>query len=195
VDGPDLAELIGSRICHDLISPVGAIGNGVELLAMSGTASPELALISDSVESAKARIRFFRIAFGQASHEQLIGRTEVVSILTDLYRGARLKVSWEVSDDTPRRETRATFLILLCLENAMPYGGKVTVRRKDGQWQIFGEAEKTKQDDTLWGILEGQTRGDVTAHYVHFALVPLTVSKLARRLEVARSDSRIALTF
>ena len=60
-----LAQLVGSRICHDLISPVGAIGNGLELLAMAGGrtmpgGSAELELISDSVVQANARIRFFR---------------------------------------------------------------------------------------------------------------------------------------
>ena len=39
-DTPDLSALIGSRICHDLISPIGAIGNGVELLMMEGRAGP-----------------------------------------------------------------------------------------------------------------------------------------------------------
>ena len=50
-----IAALLGSRICHDLISPIGAISNGVELMQMSGAdSSPELALISESVESANA---------------------------------------------------------------------------------------------------------------------------------------------
>ena len=66
-DKPDLAALIGSRICHDLISPIGAIGNGVELMMMDGTAkTPELALIAESVANANARIRYFRVAFGSA---------------------------------------------------------------------------------------------------------------------------------
>lgn len=58
----DLPALIGSRICHDLISPIGAINNGLELLNMAGTGAapgPELELIGQSVESASARIRFF----------------------------------------------------------------------------------------------------------------------------------------
>ena len=47
---PNLTELLSSRICHDLVSPLGAIGNGIELLLMTGTeSSPEIALISDSI--------------------------------------------------------------------------------------------------------------------------------------------------
>ena len=63
----EIAALIASRICHDLISPIGAIGNGMELMALSSgqeQSSPELDLISQSVENANARIRFFRIAYG-----------------------------------------------------------------------------------------------------------------------------------
>ena len=64
-DRTDLNALLGSRICHDLISPIGAIGNGVELLIMDGaTKGPEIALIAESVANASARIRFFRIGFG-----------------------------------------------------------------------------------------------------------------------------------
>ena len=90
----DLPALIGSRICHDLISPIGAINNGLELLEMAGTGAapgPELALIGQSVESASARIRFFRIAFGAAG-DQTMGQNEVTSILRDLYTASRVEI-------------------------------------------------------------------------------------------------------
>ena len=84
----ELNALIGSRICHDLISPLGAIGNGIELLTMSGmSAAPEITLISESVDNANARIRFFRIAFGAASADAVTSHSEVTGILADVYRG------------------------------------------------------------------------------------------------------------
>ncbi|WP_187292463.1 hypothetical protein [Octadecabacter antarcticus] len=53
----NLNALIGSRICHDLINPLGAIGNGIELLGLAGVAvGPEMALVSESVENATAKI-------------------------------------------------------------------------------------------------------------------------------------------
>ena len=91
-ESPDFSALIGSRICHDLVNPIGAIGNGVELMMMDGTAKgPELALIAESVASATARIRFFRIAFG-ASGDQRIARSDVLSILSVVSQGGRLFV-------------------------------------------------------------------------------------------------------
>ena len=80
----NIAALIGSRICHGLNSPIGAIGNGVEFLTMSASvgSSPELDLITDSVHHTNARIRFFRIAYRAASMDNVIGRQEVISVLT-----------------------------------------------------------------------------------------------------------------
>ena len=55
---PDITGLVGARICHDLISPIGAIGNGIELLGLTGVApGPEMQLISDSAAGAQARVR------------------------------------------------------------------------------------------------------------------------------------------
>ncbi len=63
-----------SRICHDLISPVGAIGNGVEFLAELTETIPEVGLIADSVASANGKLQFFRICFGKFA-EGMIGGT------------------------------------------------------------------------------------------------------------------------
>ena len=112
-DKPDLVALLGSRICHDLISPIGAISNGVELLMMDGsTMGPEIALISESVANANARIRFFRVAYGISGADQRIGKAEVVSILSDLTRGGRLTIDWRGPADLPRREVKLAFLLI-----------------------------------------------------------------------------------
>ena len=116
----NLSALIGSRICHDLISPIGAINNGLELLGMSGDQSgPEMDLIQESVGNASARIRYFRVAFGAAG-EQTMGRSEITSILGDVVSGARLDVAWGPMDAQPRSEVRLAFLALLCVETACP---------------------------------------------------------------------------
>ena len=150
-DRSDLAALIASRICHDLISPIGAIGNGVELLTMEpGGQRPEIALISESVANANARIRFFRISFGAATGDQRIARSEVLSVLTDLTRGGRVSYAWSSVSDLPRREVRLAFLLLQCLETAMAYGGKIQVTQADTGWTIQAEAPRLKIDPALW---------------------------------------------
>lgn len=62
----DLGALLCSRICHDIISPVGAINNGLELLEEGGADEDAMALIAASARNASARLQFARIAFGAA---------------------------------------------------------------------------------------------------------------------------------
>lgn len=84
----DLSALIGSRICHDLISPISAIGNGVELMELSGIErTPEIDLIAQSVENANARIRFFRIAFGKRGTGGKIAKSDIIGPLAALSGG------------------------------------------------------------------------------------------------------------
>ena len=196
-DKPDLAALIASRICHDLISPIGAIGNGVELLTMDGGAQrPEMALISESVANANARIRFFRISFGAASGDQRIARAEVMSVLTDLTRSGRVSYAWNSVADLPRREVRLTFLLLQCLETALAYGGKVTVTRDETSWTILAEAARLRIEPALWEVLtEPRAPADIGAGQVHFALVPEELARQGRRLVTEISETAIRLTF
>lgn len=185
----DLAALIGSRICHDLISPIGAIGNGVELLAMSGDASgPEMALINDSVTNANARIRFFRIAFGAASDSQRISRSEVTSILSAVAAGGRCTYSWLPMNDAPRDQVRMAFLAMMCLETALPLGGDITVTETGQLWEVSGIGRRVKVEDDLWANLAG-ARSDVTAAQVQFALLPDAAIAAGRHLTVEGNET------
>ncbi|SNT08297.1 histidine phosphotransferase family protein [Tropicimonas sediminicola] len=193
----DIPALIGSRICHDLISPIGAIGNGIELLSMAGVGGgPELSLISESVANANARIRFYRLAFGQSGQDQATSRSEILSILRDLYAGSRMEVFWQVNSDCRRDEAKAALLALQCLESAMPYGGRAEVTRTDGRWQVVGTAAKLRIDEALWTpLLTGADVEEVTPAQVHFALLPDTLQGLGRKLVVTRSGEQITLGF
>jgi len=193
----NLTELIGSRICHDLISPIGAISNGVELITMSGNVSgPEMNLISQSVESANARIRFFRIAFGAAQAEQRVGQAEIKNILRDVSRGGRLVTDWQPSESLRRPEVKLAFLLLQCFETAMPWGGRVTVTVLGNQWALSGEATQMNIDPDLWAMLS-RVNADTSleAANVHFALAPLTAQSLARQLTVETSLNKARIRF
>ncbi|WP_300019215.1 histidine phosphotransferase family protein [uncultured Roseobacter sp.] len=192
----NLAALIGSRICHDLISPIGAINNGLELLGMAGgTPGPEIDLIQESVGNASARIRFFRIAFGAAG-EQMMGRAEVTSILDDLMDGGRLDVAWGPLDPQPRGDVRMAFLALQCLENAMPYGGRIEISNDDSSWLLHGQADKLNIDEPLWNILATRDApADLRPAQVQFALLPIIAGDASRRIVTEMSDTQVKLRF
>ncbi|MFK7835739.1 MAG: histidine phosphotransferase family protein [Sulfitobacter sp.] len=190
----NLAALIGSRICHDLISPIGAINNGLELLSMSGDPSgPEIGLIGESVDSASARIRFFRIAFGAAG-DQMVGPTEVQSILRDLYGEGRLNIAWTVPAPVQRSEVRMAFLAILCAETAMPYGGNIKVSVDDSRCRLEGTADRINVDPPLWSVLSGApAQADVQPSQVQFMLLPVIAKDAGRRVICQSDDTSVRI--
>ncbi len=191
-----LAGLIGSRICHDLISPIGAINNGLELLGMSGDpAGPEIGLIGESVGNASARIRFFRVAFGAAG-DQLVGPAEVQSILRDLYETSRLSPNWQAERPVQRADVRLAFLAIMCMETAMPYGGRIDITCTGGSWKLAGTADRTNVDAALWALLSGSAvQKDLLPSHVQFALLPLIARDSARRITCQSDETSIKLEF
>lgn len=196
-DKPDLASLVGSRICHDLISPIGAIGNGVELILMEGSIKgPEMALVTESVRNASARIRFFRVAFGATGVDQRIGGNEVASIIADMTQGSRLSITWSGPSDLPRRDVKLLFLLILCLESALPYGGHIAVERGEARWSMLATAHKMKIDAALWnGLIETTASADIGPAQVQFLLVPDEIARQHRRLTTELAETSIKLSF
>lgn len=192
----DLTALLGSRICHDLISPLGAISNGVELLMMSGILpGPEIALIAESIAAANARIRCFRVAFG-AGPDQSIAPSEILSILQDMTRGGRLQINWEVTSPVTRRDVKLAFLALLCLESAMPWGGRISVSAEKQDWTIVAEADRLKIDKSIWDRITGtMTRHALTAAHVQFALFADEARRQGRMTRLSLADHRIGFIF
>ncbi len=193
---PDLAALIGSRICHDLISPLSAIGNGVELLAMTAPAGPEMSLIAESVENANARIRFFRVAYGAPAPDQMLARSEVMATLGAASRGGRLGYRWQVEGDQPRDEVRIVFLLLQCCETAMARGGEITIRRNGQNWDLSATADRIDADPDLWGsLLVPRSGPEVSPAQVQFALLPQALESAGRHLALKLDADRIEARF
>jgi histidine phosphotransferase ChpT len=189
-DEYDLGALIGSRLCHDLISPLGAIANGVELLQMDGgNAGPEIALIAESVASANARIRFFRVAFGAGSGGQRFGRSDLVAIVSDWCANSRLRVTWRAPGDQSRNEVKLVFLALQCIESALPRGGEVSIEHDSAAWEIVITAAQVRRDPDLWAMLSDHAlRPPLAAAQVQFGLLQDLLCRQRRRIEV-REDS------
>lgn len=180
--GPEperLAALVSSRLCHDIVSPLGAIGNGLELLELSGefpgiARSPEMQLIAESVEAARARLRWFRLAFGHAAPDQRLSPAELAALFADVEKGGRIKLRLEAEGDLPRTEARMILLALMCLETALPWGGRVLVCRGAAGWRLVAEASRTKPDPALWSWLDlapGRERPEPNSSEVHFLLL------------------------
>lgn len=194
---PDLNALLGSRICHDLISPLGAIGNGVELLQMTGlTDSAELSLITESVENANARIRLFRVAFGAASPDDMMPRSEITTILGAIAVGKRIEFDWQVNGDVSRDVGRLVFLLFLCCETAMPRGGQMKITRSHtGDWTVHVISDRLRIEPQIWAQLSEDALAALTAAEVHFPLANMAATQLGRQISVDTTPASLTLRF
>jgi len=129
----DLGALLVSRVCHDLISPVAAISNGLEILADEDDATMKahaMRLIEHSVGQAKARLLFARLAFGaMGSAGAEIDLQEVGQVAADFFRTSKAKLDWQMPSVAIDKEIIRVILNLTALgADCIPRGGSLTVK-------------------------------------------------------------------
>jgi histidine phosphotransferase ChpT len=170
----DIHSLVASRICHDLISPIGAVDNGIELLGMTQRlSSPEMALIRQSTSTALTRIELFRLAFGVGGASPCpIGRLN--NTLTAHLGDRKITLSIGVKEPTLSLAKRIS-LAALCIETCLPRGGAVTIDRSPQDAGLFLTATGAIRLDTapLWELVTaGEPPADLPrAADVHFLLL------------------------
>jgi histidine phosphotransferase ChpT len=168
----DLASLLCSRLCHDLLSPVGALNNGLELMA--DEQDPEmrercLELLSESAKASANKLKFFRLAFGAAGgFGDQIDTREARSALEGLF-GAdeRVELGWMVEDDgLPKGAVKLLLNLALIAGDALVRGGRLDVgaERGDGGLELVIRAEGSRillDPNLRETILKGSAAGTV----------------------------------
>jgi histidine phosphotransferase ChpT len=132
IEALDLAALLCSRVCHDLISPVGAIVNGIEVLEEEKDESTKefaLDLIKRSAATASAKLQFCRIAFGAAgSAGAQIDLGDAEKIARGLLEDDKTKIDWNLPRALlAKNRVKLLLNMLVIAGQAIPRGGKVTV--------------------------------------------------------------------
>lgn len=128
-------ETFAARICHDLVGAVGAIANGVELLAEGGEAAdPEvMALISGSARTASLRLQYFRTAFGTGSALSAVRPLDAArSLASSLLEGGKVDLDWPAPSAgaeaaAGRRAAKLLLNLVLVAMDCLPRGGRVAI--------------------------------------------------------------------
>ena len=130
----DLASLLCSRLCHDLVGPVGAVASGVEMLELEDDAdmrAEAIRLVGLSASQAIARLRFYRLAFGSAGgadSPMLVG--EARKVAQGFLAEGRIELDWSETavPQLPKPAMRLALNLLLVAADALPRGGRLAVR-------------------------------------------------------------------
>jgi histidine phosphotransferase ChpT len=132
LEAQDLAALLCSRVCHDLISPIGAITNGLEVLEEEDGEDMKavaLDLIKKSAEQASAKLQFARLAFGAAgSAGAEIDIADAEKVAAGLMAGEKAELSWEAPRALmAKNRVKLLLNVLLLAIAAVPRGGRIKV--------------------------------------------------------------------
>lgn len=157
----DLAALLCSRVCHDVISPVGAIANGLELMDDPDTdeelRTTALDMVRSSAKTATAKLKFCRIAFGAAgSAGAQIDMSEAGEVARAFVGEEKVKLEWLAPrENRPKQEVKLILNMLLIALAGIPRGGVVTVTA-DGQiLTVRAQGERAKINEAMAAALAG----------------------------------------
>jgi histidine phosphotransferase ChpT len=150
LDGLDLASLACSRVCHDVISPVGAIVNGLEVLEEEKDAEMRqvaLDLIKKSANTASARLQFCRLAYGAAgSAGAAIDTGDAETVTRGLLNDERTKLAWNAPRQlAPKNKVKLLLNLCVLAFSAIPRGGVVTV-------EMSGEGDALSAEVSAKGL-------------------------------------------
>lgn len=181
----DLAALLCSRVCHDVISPVGAIVNALEVLEEDDPSMRDFALelIKKSARSASARLQFARLAFGAAgSAGAMIDLGDAGTVANGFLNDDKLSLDWEAPRALlPKNQVKLLLNLLVLAAQAVPRGGRLvsrtTVEGEQGRFEINATGSHARIPAHVEDLLAGRSEtGTIDAH----AVQPLYAGMVAR---------------
>ena len=158
----DLAALLCSRVCHDVISPVGAFANGMELFddpeMDEATKETALAMVRASAKTASAKLKFCRIAFGAAgSAGASIDMAEAGETAKAFVGDDKVRLDWQAPrENRPKQQVKLLLNMLLIGMAAIPRGGLVKVEAAGGGLTVRARGERAKVPEALAEVIEGR---------------------------------------
>jgi histidine phosphotransferase ChpT len=191
ISAMDLAALLCSKVCHDIISPVGAIANGLELLDEGQdkeTSEIAMDLIRSSARNASAKLQFARIAFGAAGSAGADIDTGDAQAVCQGYFDTEKKTSLEWRSERaymPKNKVKLMLNMALCSLSAIPRGGEVLAvidsPNLDPKLTVTATGKNARVPPVLLALLNGTYDEQLDAH----AIQPLYLLKLAEAAGMA----------
>jgi len=200
LSAPDLAALLCSRVCHDIISPVGAINNGLELLDEGGAEEDAMQLIRASAVNASARLQFARIAFGAAGSAGMqIDTGDAEAVATAFIRNEKPTLEWTGGRALlPKNKVKLLLNLLLIANGAIPRGGTLSVRLENLETEpaftIVAHGPMVRVPPKFLELHGGrQPEEPIDAHSVQFYYTLLLARETGMTISIHGSPEEIVL--
>ena len=200
----DLAALMCSRLCHDMLSPVGALSNGLELLA--DEQDPEMRarcfeLLEQSAKISADKLKFFRLAFGAAGgFGEAVPVEEAQEVIASLASDAkRVELNWAIaSSSLPKPAVKVLLNLSQIALDALIRGGKLDIgaERRDGNVEIVARAtgDRIAFDETIGRALQGDLDpSEISSRTAAAHMIALLAEEMGGGLQYQTSDGALVL--
>lgn len=200
----DLASLLCSRLCHDMLSPVGAMTNGLELLA--DEQNPEMRkrcfeLLEQSAKISADKLRFFRLAFGAAGgYGEMVPVEEPRELIETLAgNNSRIQLTWSVAEHSlPKPAVKVLLNLALIGMEALVRGGTLEVgaEQREGASEIVVRAAGSKIafDETIGKALEGSiAESELSSRTAPAAMLHELAQSLGGGVQYALSEEALVM--
>ena len=191
--------LLCSHLCHELVNPLGAVNNGIELLLDVGDDMRDeaLALVESSAMRTTKRVQFYRMAYGMAGMTTLGQLAEVRQLADDLLGEGRLTLEWPDAERNPTLEQGLGRMLLnmtAAAAETLPRGGVLTVaigQSADAPLlSVVARGERARVEESTRPIFAGDVAFDsLTARNVHSYYTMRVADTIGGRLEVVDSGA------
>ena len=202
LSGGELATYLAAKLCHDFISPAGAIMSGLDLLndpSAQDMRDDALGLITDSATKLVALVQFCRVAFGAATTSERFTGDELKALVDGMIKGGRATLDWRITETTfDKPAARALVNLAYLTAAALPTGGVATVTsRRDGDRLVLtGLAEGTRarfKPEAATGLAGRRLEEGLTGQWIQPYWLWLTVKEAGGILAAVTEEGRVAI--
>ncbi|GAM98055.1 signal transduction histidine kinase [alpha proteobacterium U9-1i] len=197
IENTRLTALVASRICHDMVEPMSAIIQGLEMIkGADGKTDPDaLSLLDHGVGKAWAKLEFFRFAMAGAIAEGESTIDEGREVAIKLYSVLKAELKWDVPPIAmPRPAVRVIVNLLLIANECLPRGGTVEVTGKAGEVRIIATGPRAKLREPTATALKGDGGDEhLSGHTIQPTLTGLLARQGGVELSAIEAEERIEL--
>ena len=200
----ELASLLCSRLCHDLLSPIGALNNGLELLA--DETDPEMRarcfeLLTDSATASAQKLKFFRLAFGAAGgFGDSVDNREPKSVIEGLLLDKpRIQLNWALDDQSlPKPAVKILLNLTLIAIESLVRGGNLDIGAEsvDGRTEIVVRAagDKIAMDEMIGRAMTGDLKDDeLTSRTAAAYMIAELAASGNGEIQIAKDDKSLTM--
>ncbi|WP_395944365.1 histidine phosphotransferase ChpT [Brevundimonas sp.] len=200
VDGTELATYVAAKLCHDFISPSGAIVSGLDLMrdpTAQDMRDDALSLIEQSARKMVALVHFARVAFGAATTSERFNARELEALVVGLTDGGRATMDWRIAEgEFSKPQARALVNLAYLTIGALPMGGNAVIqsRVEDGTLVLEGLADGARarlKPEAVTGLAGQRLTEGLAGQWIQPYWLWLTVTEAGGALEVTVEDGRV----